>query len=522
MKTNKFFTIIILLFGFVLIAQTGKTQTQMPIFQRLFGSAGLGNDVKQTPDGGYVITGYVNDEVCLIKTDADGIKLWSKTYGGTGIDVGYSIELTSDGGYIIAGETSSFPTLIYFEDVYVIKTDASGNLEWSRTFSSDRDDYSYSVKQTSDGGYVILGYTEGFGSIFADIWIIKLNSNGNLQWSKMYDGGDTDYGLSIQQTNDHGFIITGWHGGYIGAGNYDLCLIKTDSLGNLVWSKLYGGPLADGGYSVLQTQDGGFIACGYTESFVNTQYDDNFYVVKTDANGNLEWSKTIGNGNWERSYSMSQTSDGGYAIFGMSGDSTDWDDDACLVKIDANGSILWNKLIGLSTTNGDYFYSGMQTSDGGFIATGFSQSKLYLVKAEWSGTSGCDEENAGMISSTPATVVNNVVLQTVDVTDSVVVNTPATIVGSATPTQQICYSIITSVTEENIGENQISLFPNPTIGNLIITNAQGFTFNLYDLSSRLIFSKKIDKQEEIINLNVSSGIYLYDLNIKKGKIVVSN
>jgi hypothetical protein len=244
----------------------------------------VGSSVQQTNDGGYIITGYTTSigngsaDVYLIKTDGNGDSLWTKTFGGTGNDKGYSVQQTSDGGYIIAGETYSFGN--GSDDVYLIKTDGNGDSLWTKTFGGTGEDGGYSVQQTTDGGYIITGGTTSFGNGGNDVYLIKTDGNGIEQWYKTFGGTAVASAASVQQTTDGGYIIIG---AIITSGVPTAYLIKTDANGVEQWTKTF--RFASIGESVQQTTDGGYIITGATASSENG-YND-VYLIKTDGSGNI-------------------------------------------------------------------------------------------------------------------------------------------------------------------------------------------------------------------------------------------
>lgn len=194
---------------------------------------------------------------CLLIRTAFGAT-WEKILGGDETDIGYSVQQTTDGGYIIAGETYSFGVAV--SDVYLIKTDATGEEVWSKTFGSTRYDRGKCVRQTTDGGYIVAGSMEPSGP-GTDVYLIKTDANGDEIWSKTFGGGDYDYGESVQQTDDGGYVIVGYTQSF-GAGNADVYLIKTDANGDEIWSKTFGGSGYDVGYSIIQTDNSGYIIVG--------------------------------------------------------------------------------------------------------------------------------------------------------------------------------------------------------------------------------------------------------------------
>jgi len=325
--------------------------------------------------------------------------LWTKTYGGIYDDIAYSVKQTSDGGYIVAGYSSSFGAGGY--DVYLVKTNSGGDTLWIRTYGGINDDRGYSVQQTADGGYIVAGFTKSFGAGGSDVYLIKIDANGDLLWAKTYGGGDHDVGYAVQQTTD-GYIIAGRTNSF-GAGSFDLYLIRTDTNGDTLWTKTYGGISTDGGYSVQETADGGYIAVGYTFSYGSGLGD--VYLIKTDENGAIQWTKTYGGSRTEEGYSIEKTSDGGYIITGYTGSFGAGGNDVYLIKIDSGGDTLWTRSYG--GTEGDDGRSVQQTADDGYIITGRTSSfgqgseDVYLIRTDedgntiWTETFGGTADDGG-------------------------------------------------------------------------------------------------------------------------------
>jgi hypothetical protein len=474
-------------------------------FAKAYGEAywDEGNSVQQTSDGGYIVAGETYslgaDGVFLIKTDANGNIIWAKTYGGTGGEGAFSVQQTSDGGYIVAGYTGSWP----YYDIFLIKTDANGNIIWAKAYGGTSGDQAYSVQQTSDGGYIVAGYTGSFGAGYGDIFLIKTDANGNVQWAKTYGGTDLDWAYSVQQTSDGGYIVAGFTYSF-GAGSWDIFLIKTDTNGNIIWAKTYGGTDWDVARSVQQTSDGGYIVAGRTGSFGAGDYD--IFLIKTDANGNIIWAKTYGGISYDRASSVQQTSDGGYIVagwtysFGAGGD-------IFLIKTDASGNVIWAKTYG--ETGGDYASSVQQTSDDGYIVAG-SNSDVFLIKTDANGNIG----SCSIVQNASPTV--NTVSPTVT-TPSLSVSSPSFTVNSVSPTVTT-----PTLTVSELCPLSISEFCQPVSG--IITQYKGgikvsgsgeFEVKVYNVSGVMVKSLK-GKNE--VKLELSRGVYFVEV-VSGGKVI---
>jgi len=357
----------------IVIVQVGGAES---IWNMTFGGGNqdVARSVQQTSDGGYIAAGFTESsgaglaDFWLVKTNASGGMLWNRTYGGGGADEAYSVRQTNDGGYVVAGFTRSFG--LDNADFWLVKTEVDGSVRWSKRYGGVYDDCAYCVQQTSDMGYILAGSTESFGA-GSDFWLVKTDSSGNMQWNKTYGGSGSDRAFSVAQTTDGGYIMAG-ETDSSGAGSFDFWMIKTDSLGTLLWSKMFGGTGEDEARSVQQTSDGGYIVAGSTLSFGAGGID--FCLVKTDASGNKQWSQPYGGTFDDEAYSVQQTGDGGYIVAGSTksyglytGVWNFW-----LVKTDAQGSMQWNQVNGGS--NDDRAYSVQQTGDGGYIVAGGTES----------------------------------------------------------------------------------------------------------------------------------------------------
>jgi hypothetical protein len=325
-------------------------------FMRTFGGMtyDYGNCVQQTKDGGYIIVGETESfgadgrDVWLIKTNNNGNMVWSRRFGGSKGDAGYSVRQTTDGGYIIAGTKES--DFYKYGNIWLIKTDSRGNKVWDKTFGGSDWDWSNCVQQTTDGGYIIIGETYSWGTGEIHGWLIKTNNDGNKEWDRFFNGKP---GKFVQQTIDDGYIII------VGKR-----LVKFDNDGNKIWDKKF----ESSGNCVQQTTDEGYIITGVVELDF---FDYDVWLVKTDKDGNKIWNKTFGGGFRDYGGCVQQTSDGGYIIVGTSNSFDFGSPDVWLIKVDSNGNMVWNRTFGA----GRFFAFEVgryvqQTTDGGYIIVG--------------------------------------------------------------------------------------------------------------------------------------------------------
>ena len=310
---------------------------------------------------------------------------WEVSLGGSGNDYAYSIQQTTDGGYIVAGYSSSNDGDVTgnngYSDFWIVKLDAIGNITWQKSLGGSGGDYAYSIQQTTDGGYIVAGssiVTSPSGN--SDFWIVKLDAIGNITWQKSLGGSNDADAVSIQQTTDGGYIVAG---AYVADNfNFDSWIVKLDAIGNITWQKSLGGSYDDRASSIQQTTDGGYIVAGYSSSndgdVTGNNGNKDYWIVKLDATGNITWQKSLGGSGGDDASSIQQTTDGGYIVSGYSesidGDVTgnNGNVDYWIVKLDATGNITWQKSLGGSYD--DVAYSIQQTTDGGYIVAGLSAS----------------------------------------------------------------------------------------------------------------------------------------------------
>jgi hypothetical protein len=426
---------------FVCAASLHLAAVAQPAIQWQYSYGGTLNDIMSngnnthdqmalTADGGIIIAGLSesNDgdvtghhglsstkDCWVIKLDSVGNLEWQRSLGGSQDEYSQCIRQTNDGGYILSANTRSSDGDVTgyhgsaFDDVWIVKLDSLGNIEWEHAYGGTSGDLGRSICQTYDGGFLMAGQTASNDSDVvgnhgsSDIWMVKLDANGVFQWQKCLGGSSGDGAYTVRATADHGFIMVGETSSTDGdlAGSTitplgSTWLVKTDSLGNIEWNQLFGGPSLDWGREVYPTPDGGYIVGISTGSNTFTAFHGglDYLLVKVDSAGNLQWEHCYGGTSSELLKAARPTVDGGFIVCGTTlsadGDITNNHGvvDAWVVKIDSLGTIAWQRSFGGSQA--EDATSILETPDGGILFTGESYSNDGDVSGHHGATSSGD------------------------------------------------------------------------------------------------------------------------------------
>jgi len=326
-----------------------------------------------TKDGGFIVAGDTNSfgaeksDIWIVKLDKKGNKIWEKIFGAEDEDHAYSIIQTKDGGYAVAGSTKSFGNGGF--DFWILKLDKDGNRIWDGTYGDIYWEEAYSIIETKNGGFIVSGYTLSSIRGSFDLWIVKLNKEGDIIWDKSYGGKEWDEARSMIQTKEEEIILAGFTKS-LGAGERDIWILKLNKDGTKVWEKTFGRKDWDEAHSIIQTKDGGFVIAGKTSSSSNGSFD--FWILKLDKNGNKVWDKTFGAKEWDEAISILQTKDDGYIIAGNTKSFGAGMFDIWIIKLNKNGKKVWEKTFGGS--DWEYAKSIIQTKDKGIIIIGDTKS----------------------------------------------------------------------------------------------------------------------------------------------------
>ncbi len=495
-------------------------------FQKSYGGVGgeTGHSLQITTDKGYVLGGLTNSngsgnlDFYLVRTDSIGNLLWAKSYGTPEIEIGYSVKQTSDEGFIIAGYSES--NSIYTNSV-LIKTDPNGDTLWTRYYGGFNFSQCFSVEQTTDHGFILAGVVYALSNL--DAQLIKTDSAGNPVWITSFGGNSHDVAYSVQQTYDGGYIVTGYMQD-TGITGRNVFLAKMDSVGAIVWTKNFIGFGTDLGNSVEQTLDSGFIVCGQTLSFGNGNSD--VFVIRTDKNGDTLWTKTYGGTNYDNGNSIKQTLDGGFIVSGETQSFGVTQRDGYVIKLDANGNLQWSTYF-IGTDYGDLF-SVQQNEDQSYVLCGLTirsgDQEMYLIRTDSIGSSGCSEiQPLSLVGNTSIVVTNPTLIFSYP--DSSYNFIPLTLNNIGTE-KTICFS--TSVNNISPVENLFLIYPNPSTDYFSIKFSKPILngkLQMMDAIGKLVYQMDIfNKSEvEVNRFSKSSGIYFIRVSegvqVFHGKIV---
>ena len=346
---------------------------------------------RSSSNDGDVSNNYGSSDYWVVKVDSLGELEWEKNYGGSGLEIGHAIKPTMDGGYILSGSSTSTDGDATSHwgglDYWILKLDSDGEIIWEKNYGGYSSENGYSIQPTSDGGYVIGGssqsdngdVTSNIGSF--DYWIVKIDEIGNIEWENSYGSADIEFLRKIEQTFDGGYILAGYSK-VATTGKGDFYIVKIDNEGNLEWEKSYGGSKSEESRDVKQTPDGGFVVAGSTESedgdISNPLGNYDVWIIRLDASGELIWEKTYGGSSFDEAESIQNSLNGGFIFAGRSNSSdghvstNNGSADFWIVNIDDDGNILWEKSLGGS--NIDHAYSIHQIGEEEFIIGGTSRS----------------------------------------------------------------------------------------------------------------------------------------------------
>jgi hypothetical protein len=376
---------------------SASSLSAQPCFEQWYGGSGTDYcyGATQTLDGGYLVYGYTtsygtgSSDVWLVKTDNHGDTLWTKTIGGAIADVGTDILLKPDSGFVIGGYTSSIGA--GRNDFMLLETDANGDTLWFRAYGGDEDDQAYALTRTGDGGYLLAGQTESYGAGDKDIWLVRTDAGGDTLWTRTYGDTGWDAASGVVRTPDGGFAVTGF---LFDTDHDHAWLLRLDANGDTLWTRTYGsGERNDYATGLLVTEDRGFIFTGRSQTYGGAF--GHLWLVKTDSLGDTLWVRAYGGSEYDYGQTVCPTSDGGYIIVGSSENFGAGDYDIWLVKTDVNGDTAWTRTFGGSRA--DCGVTVEQTPDGGFIVGGYTTSfgagaySFYAIKTDPDGYVGVAE-----------------------------------------------------------------------------------------------------------------------------------
>lgn len=522
MKINSLFPVALLI-AIAFTTSAGGQTTFQKIYRAADPAPTVPGAVLQTFDGNYCAAGNVGDnngDILLTKLAQNGDTLWTRVFGGNLREDFTSMDQTQDSGFILCGGTYSFSSGNV--DGYVIRTDASGNLLWSKSYGGVNSDGFNSIRQTADGGFIAAGVTSSFGSGTEDIFLVKLDSAGGVAWTKTIGGSGWDNALSVQQTFDKGYIITGYTTSFT-ASTHRVYLVKTDSLGVPVWSLIVGGTVLESGQSVRQCRDSGYIVTGYTKSFGTGTLD--VFLLKATRRGGLSWMKTYGgNATPDMGFDVEQTADNGFIVVGNTqsfGQDSGSRENVYLIKTDTAGNTLWTRAY---TSMNDFGYAVKPTKDTGYIISSWRYG-FELIKTDSVGRTSCTSYGTGTITNNVSPILH---AATYTASQSVVANSAATLTHHTTMTISAACATVPTTGVSSLSGNAVvaDLHPNPFSNTLTLeVDASGISeFMMVNVMSQKVFQEHFDHRRTVSTEGLIPGIYFYELRnagrlLKSGKLL---
>ncbi len=465
------------------------------------------HEALQTSDSGFVATGWYmqpggTQVICLIRTDSNGNTLWTKTFGESEDVIAISMDITSDNGYIISGSTYINPP--DSAKIYVIRTNSNGDTLWTKKYGGIGNQDSRCVLETLDGGFIISGETSSYGAGSADMYIIKTDSVGNVEWSRTFGTPNNDYCYSILQTADSGYVALGTLKAL--TINSDIVLVRLNSQGDSLWTRCYGdlggtGIRQEIGFKIIQNLDRGFAIGGYTNTFGSGSGE--VYCIVTDSLGNLLWSKTYGSYDTDWGYSILQKADSNYVLCGNTSGFGISTTASYIIETDVNGNVIWSRTY--EDTYGSVPFSIYQTYDGGYITAG-EENELMKLNAE--GSSGCLEQQVATLTTNPPTSLLNIPI--FESQPATPMYATQTIIGSGINIINVCTSV--NIEESSPGNNLIQLFQNPAHDYFTIQlndPVDKVQLIIYNFIGELIYRSELNDNSNRINCSqFGAGIYL--------------
>lgn len=460
----------------------------------------------------------LNRKVFLIKTDAFGDTLWTRTYLDSVSYLGNEVGQTSDGGYIIAGSGNADC------NIYLVKTDSNGDTAWTRSFNTAGGASAHSAQQTNDGGFIIAGQAAGFGAGSDDVLLIKTDSSGDTLWTRAYGGAFDDLGKSVRQTSDGGYIVAGNTASF-SAAQSDFYLLKIDSTGGLMWSKTYTDPHNKFLSSVEQVYDSGLILMGMSDS-------GSVYLLKTDSTGILTWAQNFDLSNPSTGCAVKQTKDQGLIIAGFC-TGADQVSDSYIAKTSSSGFIEWT-----ATFDGGNYYNDSSvsnavwhTSDEGYVVSGYlsgstaDSSGIYLIKTDSLGNSNCNQSTLqvnyygmNIQDSNPPTIVSPA---------NFIMGHPYMAIEHMDTVVTLCLTV--EIRDYSEGHNTVSVFPNPAGSRFTVRDSQFAieSISIFNLIGEQVGNEQFASGKKEFTLDVSTwnkGIYLVRVrrdcyNCREGVVV---